>query len=151
MLALAGSASAFSKDSLVWKKCADCHAPAADGRIPRVEDLRTTPEEWTVIIDRMRRLHGMALGKGEMDGLLKELSATQILTPDEQARVSYLSLWHNAQQVEAPADKDEERLHAACVRCHTAGRSLYRMTRTIGRSSPTSTYGSDNIFQPLRH
>jgi quinohemoprotein amine dehydrogenase len=129
MLALAGTAWAFSKDSLVWKKCADCHAPAADGRIPRVEDLRTTPEEWTVIIDRMRRLHGMELRKGEMDGLLKELSATQILTPDEQARVSYLSLWHNSQQVEAPADKDEERLHAACVRCHTAGKIYsYRMT-----------------------
>ena len=26
----------------------------ADGRISRVEELRTTPEEWTVIVDRMR-------------------------------------------------------------------------------------------------
>ena len=33
MLAATGSAAAFGKDSLVWKKCADCHAPAADGRI----------------------------------------------------------------------------------------------------------------------
>jgi quinohemoprotein amine dehydrogenase len=129
MLAAASAAAAFDKNSLVWKKCADCHAPGADGRLARVEDMRTTPEEWTVIIDRMRRLHGMTLGKGEMDGLQKELSATQILTPDEQAKVAYLSLWHNSQQVEDPAGKDEERVHVTCVRCHTAGKiHSYRMT-----------------------
>jgi quinohemoprotein amine dehydrogenase len=129
MLAAASGARGFGPDSLVWKKCAACHAPAADGRIPRVEDVRTTPEEWTVIVDRMRRLHGMSLKRDEMDGLLKELSATQILTPDEQARVSYLSLWHNSQHVEIPSDKDEEKLFAVCVRCHTAGKIFsYRMT-----------------------
>jgi quinohemoprotein amine dehydrogenase len=129
MLAVAASAAAFDRDSLVWKKCTQCHAPTAEGRIPRVENLRTTPEEWTVIVDRMRRLYGMELRKGEMDGLLKELSATQILTPDEQQRVSYLSLWHNSQRVELPAGKDEERLYATCVRCHTAGKIFsYRMT-----------------------
>lgn len=129
LLAVAGSAQAFGKDSLVWQKCSGCHVPAADGRIPRVEDLRTTPEEWTVIVDRMSRLHGMPLGKGDMDRLLKELCATQILDPQEQARVSYLSLWHNSQQMEVPADGDEERLFATCVRCHSAGKIFsYRMT-----------------------
>ncbi len=129
MLAAAGNAQAFGRDSLVWRKCADCHVPTADGRITRVEDLRTTPEEWTVIVDRMRRLHGMELKQGEMDALLKELSATQLLTPEEQAKVSYLSLWHNSQQMEVPAGKDEEKLYATCVRCHTAGKIFsYRMT-----------------------
>lgn len=129
MLVTAHGALGFAQDSLVWKKCAECHAPGADGRIPRVEDVRTTPEEWAVIVDRMRRLHGMPLGRGDMDGLLKELSATQILTPDEQAKVSYLSLWHNSQRVEVPADEDEKKLFAVCVRCHTAGKILsYRMT-----------------------
>lgn len=129
MLAAAGSAPAFAPDSLVGKKCAHCHVPAADGRIPRVEDLRTTPEEWTVIVDRMRRLHGMEIRKGEMDRLLQELATAQLLSPDEQARVSYLSLWHNSQQTEVPTGKDEERLYAACVRCHTAGKIYsYRMT-----------------------
>jgi quinohemoprotein amine dehydrogenase len=122
-------ASGFAADSLVRSKCASCHAPAADGRIPRVEDMRTTPEEWTVIVDRMRRLHGMTLRAGEMDRLLKELSATQILAPDEQRAVAYLSLWHNAQVVETPADDAEAKAYAACVRCHTAGKILsYRMT-----------------------
>jgi cytochrome c553 len=129
LLAATVSVHAFDGDSLVWKKCTICHAPTAEGRIPRVEDLRTTPEEWTVIVDRMRRLHGMPIGQGEMDRLLKELCTTQILTPEEQSRVSYLSLWHNSQQVEAPAGKDEEKLFTTCVRCHTAGKIFsYRMT-----------------------
>lgn len=125
----AAPAQAFDRDSLIWKKCTPCHAANADGRIARVEDLRTTPEEWTVIVDRMRRLHGMEIRAGEMDRLLKELAATQILTPQEQAKVAYLSLWHNSQQFEAPADKDEEKFFTTCVRCHTAGKILsYRMT-----------------------
>lgn len=129
LLASASGARAFTQDTLVWKKCTSCHAPSADGRIPRVEDLRTTPEEWTVIVDRMRRLHGMPLAKAEMDRLLKELSATQLLTPEEQAQVSYLSLFHNSQQLEAPASPEEERLFATCVRCHSAGKiRSYRMT-----------------------
>jgi quinohemoprotein amine dehydrogenase alpha subunit len=129
MPAAADGASGFSHDSLVWRKCSGCHAPTTEGRLPRVEDLRTTPEEWTVIIDRMKRLHGMAIKEGEMDRLLKELCATQILTPAEQARVAYLSLWNNSQQMEAPADKDEEHLFTTCVRCHTAGKIYsYRET-----------------------
>ena len=127
--AAASPAQAFDRDSLVWKKCTACHAAGADGRIARVEDMRTTPEEWAVIVDRMKRLHGMEIKDGEMDRLLKELCATQILTPDEQAKVAYLSLWHNSQQMEVPADKDEEKLFTTCVRCHTEGKICsYRMT-----------------------
>lgn len=126
----AGSgATAFDDASLVRQKCGTCHVPAADGRIPRIEDMRTTPEEWTVIVDRMRRLHGVSLGLGDMDRLLKELAATQSLAPDEQAQVAYLSLWHNSQHVEEPSGKDEEKVFAACVRCHTAGKIWsYRRT-----------------------
>jgi len=129
VLASAPAAQAFTQDSLVFRKCTGCHAPGADGRISRVEEIRTTPEEWAVIVDRMRRLHRMPLTRSEMDRLLKELCSTQILTPEEQARVSYLSLFHNAQEMEAPADKGEERMFATCVRCHSAGKiRSYRMT-----------------------
>ena len=79
VLVLSSTANAFDKDSLVWKKCTACHA-AENGKISRVEEIRTTPEEWTVIVDRMRRLHGMHIGPGEMATLLKELCATQILS-----------------------------------------------------------------------
>jgi hypothetical protein len=129
VLVAAGAAQGFGADSLVARKCIGCHPRNADGRVSRVEDMRTTPEEWTVVVDRMRRLHGMPLTRDEMDGLLKELATTQLLAPDEQASVAYLSLWHNAQQVESPSGKDDERMFAACVRCHTAGKiRSYRMT-----------------------
>jgi quinohemoprotein amine dehydrogenase len=129
ILASAPAAHAFTKDSLVFEKCTGCHAPGADGKISRIEEIRTTPEEWTVIVDRMRRLHKMPLTRSEMGRLLKELCATQILTPEEQARVSYLSLFHNSQVMEDPADKAEEKLFATCVRCHSAGKiRSYRMT-----------------------
>lgn len=121
-------AQAFSKDSLVYKKCADCHA-VTDGKMARVEEIRTTPEEWRVIVDRMKRLYGMDLATGEMEKLLQELCATQILTPDEQAKVYYLSLQHNSQFLEGPQGPDQEHLFVNCVRCHSAGKIFsYRMT-----------------------
>lgn len=121
-------AMAFDKDSLTWEKCTGCHEPEG-GKIPRVEDIRTTPEEWWVIVDRMARLYDMELAEGEMDILLKELSNTQILTPEEMRKVSYLNMQHNSQQMESPANADEMELTAVCVRCHSAGKIYsYRMT-----------------------
>ena len=122
-------AQAFDRGSLVFRKCSTCHAPDATGHLARVEQMRTTPEEWAVIVDRMRRLHGVRLTAAEMDRVLKELATTQLLTPQEQAAVSYLSLWNNSQVVEEPVDKSEEKFFATCVRCHTAGKiRSYRMT-----------------------
>lgn len=123
----ASTASAFDNSSLVWQKCAGCHL-AEGGKIARVEELRTTPEEWTVIIDRMHSLHGMRIEDGEMATLLKELCATQILSPEEASRVSYINLFNNPQTMETPKGADEERLFTTCVRCHSAGKIYsYRM------------------------
>ncbi len=120
-------AMAFSRESLVWKKCTVCHEPA-NGKIARVEEMRTTPEEWTVIVDRMSRLHGMTLTMKEMDMLLKELCSTQILAPAELDKVSYLNLMNNPQTVENPVGAAQEKLFVTCVRCHSAGKiNSYRM------------------------
>lgn len=120
-------AQAFSEQSLVWKKCAACHEPA-NGKIPRVEEIRTTPEEWTVIVDRMSRLYGMELKKQDMDVLLKELCSTQILSPAELDKVSYLNLLNNPQTMENPVGAEQEKMFVTCVRCHSAGKiNSYRM------------------------
>jgi quinohemoprotein amine dehydrogenase len=125
-----GTISAFDESSLVWKKCTRCHK-AENGRIARVEELRTTPEEWTVIVDRMRRLYGMQIRDGEMAVLLKELCATQILTPEEEARISYINLFNNPQVIETPADDEEQHMFTTCVRCHSAAKIYsHRMTGT---------------------
>ena len=124
----ASTASAFDRNSLVWKKCAGCHA-ANNGEIARIEEMRTTPEEWTVIVDRMHRLHGMPIGPGEMATLLKELCATQILSPEEASQVAYINLFNNPQTIETASDAAEEQLFTTCVRCHSAGKiHSYRMT-----------------------
>ncbi len=124
------TASAFDESSLVSKKCISCHA-AENGKLARIEVMRTTPEEWTVIVDRMRRLYGMRIKMGEMATLLKELCATQILTPDEAAQVSYIDLFNNPQTIETPSGADEEQLFVTCVRCHSAAKIYsHRMTKS---------------------
>jgi len=126
------SAMAFSKDSLVYKKCTGCH-DASGGKISRIEEIRTTPEEWTIIVDRMSRLHGMALDvKTEMGAILKELCSTQILSPKESEKVSYINLYNNPQTVELGqrTGPDQERFFKTCVRCHSAAKiDSYRMTK----------------------
>lgn len=130
MGALASGAMAFSKNSLTMKKCTDCHA-VKEGKIARIEEIRTTPDEWGVIIDRMARLYGMDLNENERDILLKEICETQILSPEEQEKVSYLNLTNNTQTVETPEGKQEEKLFVTCVRCHSAGKIYsYRMTKS---------------------
>jgi quinohemoprotein amine dehydrogenase len=101
----ASSAMAFGKDSLTWQKCTGCHEPEG-GKIARVEEIRTTPEEWVVIVDRMVRLHGMELKPSEMNPLIKELCSTQGLTSEEAEKVSYLDLYNNPQNVETPQSND---------------------------------------------
>lgn len=121
---------AFNEDSLTWTKCTGCHEPK-DGKIARVEEIRTTPEEWAVIVDRMARLHGMDLQPGEMNPLIKELCSTQGLTVEEAAQVSYLDLYNNPQHVETRRASDPEKLYVTCVRCHSAGKIYsYRMTES---------------------
>lgn len=128
--AFAPGVMAFSKDSLTWQKCTGCHA-ADNGKITRIEEIRTTPEEWAVIVDRMSRLHGMKLEKGEMNTLVKELCSTQGLTADEARKVHYLDLYNNPQNVETPQPGDPKTLYVTCVRCHSAGKIYsYQMTKS---------------------
>ena len=123
-------AEAFSKDSLVWQKCTDCHEPSK-GKISAVEEIRTTPEEWTVIVERMARLHGMELTGEEMKALVKELCTTQGLSAEEQEKVAYLNLTNNTQFMETPVGANEEKLFTTCVRCHSGGKIYsYRMTES---------------------
>ncbi len=130
MAVAAPGAMAFSGNSLVLKKCSGCHQAKA-GKLAKVEDIRTTPEEWEVIVDRMVRLHGMDLKPAEKHILLKELCSTQSLSIQEANEVAYLNLQNNPQTVEQPLPTDPEKLFVTCVRCHSAGKiHSYRMTET---------------------
>ena len=148
---IAPGAMAFSKQSLVWNKCTSCHAPSG-GKISRVEELRTTPEEWAVIVERMARLHGMDLAPSEMNPLVKELSATQGLTLEEAEQVKYLDLYNNPQNVETPQATDPEKLFVTCVRCHSAGKiHSYRMTESAwGKLRDFHLYMTPTVIGQMR-
>jgi quinohemoprotein amine dehydrogenase len=144
-------AAAFDQRSLVSQKCAGCHKLGVNG-ISAVEEIRTTVEEWAVIVDRMARLWDMPLDAGDMDRLLKELTATQSLSPDDQRQVAYLSLQHNSQQMEVPEGEAEQLLFTACVRCHSAGKIYsYRMTPERWKKLKTfHAYMTPTIYFQLR-
>lgn len=144
-------AMAFSKDSLTWGKCTGCHEPK-DGKISRVEEIRTTPEEWVVIVDRMARLHGMDLEPGEMNPLIKELCSTQGLTLEEAEKVNYLDLYNNPQNVETQQPNDPEKLYVTCVRCHSAGKIYsYRMTESAwGKVRDMHLYITPTVIGQMR-
>jgi quinohemoprotein amine dehydrogenase len=149
--ALAPGAMAFSQDSLTWEKCAGCHEPKG-GKISRVEEIRTTPEEWVVIVDRMARLHGMDLKPGEMNTLIKELCSTQGLTLEEAENVNYLDLYNNPQNVETQQPNDPEKLYVTCVRCHSAGKIYsYRMTESAwGKLRDMHLYITPSVIGQMR-
>ncbi len=144
-------AMAFSKDSLTWEKCTGCHEPK-DGKISRVEEIRTTPEEWVVIVDRMARLYGMDLEPGEMNPLIKELCSTQGLTLEEAEKVNYLDLYNNPQKVETQQPNDPEKLYVTCVRCHSAGKIYsYRMTESAwGKVRDMHLYITPTVIGQMR-
>jgi len=151
LLSDAGTANTFDRDSLVFKKCSRCHA-VENGKMARVEEIRTTPEEWTVIVDRMRRLHGMRITVDEMATLLKELCASQMLTPDEAAQVAYINLFNNPQTIEMPDGAGGEQLFATCVRCHSAAKIYsYRMTESAwGKLRDFHIYMDPAIIYQMR-
>lgn len=127
---LAHAETPFSASGLVRQKCSACHKLDKQGRMEVIEETRKSPEEWKVVVDRMIRINGGPVSDDEFDPVIKELSRHLILTPDEMARVAYINSDENSQYREYPADKTEERIFAACVRCHTYGKILsHRKTR----------------------
>jgi quinohemoprotein amine dehydrogenase len=132
MLCLAATAigqTPFTKESIVSQRCSACHKPDPQGRLEVIEETRKTPEEWRIVVDRMIRLNSAPLSDGDFEPVIKELSRHLSLTPAEMAKVAYINSDENSQYREIPQGELEERVFAACVRCHTYGKiASHRMT-----------------------
>lgn len=109
----------FGDLSVVRQKCAVCHKLDEKGRVEVIEETRMTPEEWKVVVERMIRINGGPIDDRDFDPVIKELSKYLILTPEEMSEVAYINSDENSQYREIPKNKTEERMFAACVRCHT--------------------------------
>ncbi|SDU40960.1 quinohemoprotein amine dehydrogenase subunit alpha [Desulfobacula phenolica] len=120
----------FGDTSMVRQKCAACHKPDTKGRLEVIEETRKSTEEWKVVVDRMIRLNSAPLEDEEFYPVIKELSKTLCLTPEESDAVAYLNSDENSQYREIPKNDLETRIYTACVRCHTFGKiASHKMTK----------------------
>ena len=107
-------------DRTIQTHCALCHAPAEDGQLSRITTARRTPEGWDMTITRMRRIHKAPLSDEEHSAIVKYLSDTQGLAPEETLGYRY-ALERQPNVIEPIRD---EELGIACARCHTYARVM---------------------------
>ncbi|HUI76759.1 MAG TPA: hypothetical protein VLY24_02560, partial [Bryobacteraceae bacterium] len=104
-------------DPLVIAKCSGCHKQDGKGNLTRISWERTTPEGWEEVIKRMVRLNGLALKPDEARAIIKSLSASHGLAPEEAKSVMYMS---EHRIIEEPIPN--ENIKNTCAACHPFGR-----------------------------
>lgn len=104
-------------DPLVIAKCSGCHKKDDKGNLTRISWERTTPEGWEEVIKRMVRLNGLTLRPDEARAVVKSLSTTHGLAPEEAKAISYMSE-HRIVDEAYPS----ENIHTTCAACHPFGR-----------------------------
>lgn len=105
-------------DALVVAKCGSCHAKDEKGNLSRISWERTTPEGWEEAIKRMIRLNGLSLKPEEARAIVKSLSATHGLAPEEARPVMYIA----ERRIQDETITDEN-VRGACASCHAIGRA----------------------------
>lgn len=117
--AVAGAhAAAPAAEALVNSKCATCHAASGKGTWDRISDSRRTPEGWDMTVARMGFAHGVKMSHDERAAIVKYLSDTYGLSPDESAAYRYI-VNRTPSVVEHPENK---LIGDTCARCHSYGR-----------------------------
>ena len=104
-------------DPLVIAKCSGCHKKDDKGNLTRISWERTTPEGWEEVVKRMVRLNGLRLTPDEARGIIKSLSASHGLAPEEAKPVAYMSEHRIIDEV-----YPDENMHTTCASCHPFGR-----------------------------
>ena len=102
-------------DALVKEKCGTCHTPDAKGNLSRISWVRTTPEGWSQAIKRMVRLNGLAITPDESRAIVKSLSSSHGLAPQEALPVMYLAEKRTIDETNIP----NETMRGACAACHS--------------------------------
>ncbi len=105
-------------DPLVIAKCSACHRKDDKGNLTRISWERTTPEGWEEIIKRMVRLNGLTLKPEEARAIVKSLSMTHGLAPEEARPVMYIP---ERRMIDESFPNDS--IRQACASCHAMGRA----------------------------
>ncbi len=107
-------------DPLVRSKCGTCHTPDDKGNLSRISWVRTTPEGWAQVIHRMVRLNGLQISAEEAKGVVRSLSASHGLAPQEAQPVMYLAEHRIQDETNIP----NETVRASCASCHAFAQPL---------------------------
>jgi quinohemoprotein amine dehydrogenase len=105
-------------DALVVEKCGSCHTKDDKGNLSRISWERTTPEGWEEAIKRMIRLNGLTLKPEEARAIVKSLSTSHGLSPEEAKPVMYIPEMRIVDETFT-----EENVRTACSVCHAIGRA----------------------------
>lgn len=105
-------------DPLVIEKCSACHVKDDKGNLSRISWERTTPEGWEEAIKRMVRLNGLQLAPVEARAIVKSLSSTHGLAPEEAKSVMYIP-----EQRMVDETFPDDTVRRACSTCHPIGRA----------------------------
>jgi quinohemoprotein amine dehydrogenase len=105
-------------DPLVIAKCSACHAKDDKENLSRISWERTTPEGWEEAIKRMVRLNGLALKPEEARSIVKSLSTSHGLSPEEAKPVMYIP-----EQRMIDETLPDDTVRATCTACHAIGRA----------------------------
>ena len=115
--AQAANAGAHAGEPPIFRQaCIGCHSVGKDGTLVRLDGLRASPEEWDNILRRMGR-RGFTLSEAERHQLVKQITKTRGLAPEELQAVSYLNLSPAANLQESVPNHGDFR--QTCVSCHS--------------------------------
>jgi quinohemoprotein amine dehydrogenase len=107
-------------DSLVIAKCGSCHTVDEHGNMQRISRERSTPEGWEFALKRMIRTNRVTLTPPEARDIVKYLSASHGLAPEEAQAV----LYEPERRIHDEAAMADDHFLDTCGKCHTVARSL---------------------------
>lgn len=107
-------------DSVTKDKCGACHTPDAKGNLSRISWLRTTPEAWAQAIKRMVKLNGLDITPEESRHIVRYLSDSHGLAPEEAKPVMYLPEHRIIDETNIPS----ESVRGSCAACHAFAQPL---------------------------
>jgi len=129
LLAAAGSAQAGrdpAAEAVLDTNCVACHERDQNGELPRINAVRKTPEGWQLTIRRMKQWHAITPTPADERTLVKYLSDTQGLAPEEAAPYRAV-VERRPGNIETADDAD---INVYCARCHSYARAALQRRDT---------------------
>ncbi len=107
-------------DPLVIAKCGGCHTLDDRGMMQRISWERTTPEGWQEALRRMIVVNGVSVTPVEARAIVRYLSASHGLAPEEAKSVMYEA----ERRIHVETSIPNDAVGHACARCHSFAHAL---------------------------